>query len=225
MSEESKAIEAVANATKVGIEACGKFARFISKYIDGTLEQGIGIFEDKLKYYRWENQVKLMEKANYFLKEVGLKEPNQAIKLKFALPLLEAASMEDDDYLQDLWAKLLVNATNKESNIVLMRSYIDILERITPLEARILEKIYSIPFDKIQHIGVATRKLPEIAEIASENSNEEVTENDDLKLALANLARLGCTTLARTWGNGELFGKVNPTVLGKHFVEACTIKD
>lgn len=166
-----------------------------------------------------------MKKAQCFLDEVGLKEPNRALELKLAIPLLEAASMEDDDYLQDLWAKLLVNSGNKESNIVLTRSYIDILERITPLEAKILEKIYSIPpFEKIQHTGVITKGLPEEIEIATIDNRKEAIENDDLKLALANLARLGCIKVEPTVGGGEFFGIVNPTTLGKYFVEACTIK-
>lgn len=224
MSEESKAIEEVAKVTGKAIDASVKFGGFISKYIHGSLEQGMGIFEDKLKYARWENQMRLMQRADKYLKNVGINEPNKPIKLKFAVPLLQAASLEDDDYLQDLWAKLLVNSANEKSNVELTRNYIDILERLSPLEAKILEKIYSIPFEAMQHEGVATKNLPETVEIATDDTNKDTIENEELKLALANLSRLGCILLGHTWGGGEVFETVNPTVLGKHFIEACTLR-
>lgn len=43
-------------------------------------------------------------------------------------------------------------------------------------------------------------------------------------LSLANLARLGCISIQKSWGGGEIFKLVNPTLLGKSFVEACTLQ-
>jgi len=43
-------------------------------------------------------------------------------------------------------------------------------------------------------------------------------------LALVNLAKVGCIAPTRTLGGGELFSMVNPTLLGKYFIEACTLK-
>lgn len=228
MSEESKAVEEVAKTTGKAIDASVKFGGFISKYARGSLEQGMGIFEDKLKYARWENQVRLMQKSDEYLKSMGLSEPNKPIKLKFAVPLLQAASLEDDIYLQDLWAKLLVNSVIKESKVELHRNYIDILERLSPLEAQILEKIYSIPFEEMQHKGVVTQNLPETVEISdndTNDTNEYILENEDVVLALVNLSRLGCIALQHTVGGGEFFKVVNPTILGKYFIEACTLRN
>ena len=112
ISETAKAVQEVAKTTGKAIDAGEKFGGFISRYIAGSIEQGTGIFEDKLKYMRWERQVRLMQRAEQLLKETGLSQPTRAIPLKLAIPLLEAASLEDDDYLQDLWARLLVNAAN-----------------------------------------------------------------------------------------------------------------
>lgn len=224
MCDYAKAVEETAKATGKAIDLTTKFGSFISKYISGSVEQGIGIFEDKLKYIRWERQMRLMQKANEFAKSIGLDEPNRAIKLKLAIPLLQAATLEDDDYLQDLWAKLLVNSSNKNSNVELSRTYIDILERLNPLEAKILEKIYSLPFEDTQHKAIVTQYLPERAMIAEENRSEYKIENEQVILALVNLARVGCISPTHTLGGGELFSTVNPTILGKYFVEACTLK-
>ncbi len=227
IKESAKAVQEVAKTTGKAIDAGTKFGSFISKYISGPLEQGIGIFEDKLKYMRRERQLRFMQRENDLLKSVGLSGPTQAIPIKLAIPLFQAASLEDDDYLQDLWAKLLVNGANANSGIDLKRAYIDILEQITPLEAIILEKIYQLPFDKTQHNGIRTDGLPAVAIAGKEEDKEDDSKDpsEEVKLALANLARLGCISFARSWGGGEIFSYVNPTLLGKHFIEACTLSN
>ena len=226
MSEESKAIEAVAKTAGKAIDLADKFGTFISKYISGSVEQGIGIFEDKLKYMRWERQLRLMQRAEEFMKAAGLSEPTKQIQMKYMIPLLQGATLEEDDYLQDMWAKLLVNSSTINSGIELTRNYIDILERITPLEARILEKIYSLPFEETQHKGIITVNLPEEAIIYSEKGEKDYKlENPEILLALANLSRLGCLRPALSWGGGEGFEFVNPTLMGKYFIEACALKE
>lgn len=226
VSETAKAVQEVAKATERTIEAGEKFGGFISRFIAGSLDQGMGIFEDKLKYMRWERQVSLMQRADRLLKEVGLSQPTRPIPLKLAVPLLEAASLEDDDYLQDLWAQLLVNAGNADSRINLQRGYIAVLEQLTPSEAVILQKIYSLPYEKTRHEGVEVGMLPkEVAVGRDDGKDDDLLEpTEDVTLALANLARLNCIFIRKSWGGGELFKKVNPTIFGKSFVEACTLQ-
>ncbi len=198
----------------------------MSKYIGGTVEQSLGIFEDKLKYMRWERQQRLMIKANQLIEELGLPDPAKELELKYAIPLFEAASLEDDDYMQDLWAKLLINATRSNSNFELNRMYIDILERITPFEAIILKKIYTVSFEDAKHVGIITGGLPNYVEIQDEKGSNTIDiESQELLVALANLNRLGLLSASRTWGGGELFESVNPTLLGKIFIEACTLRE
>jgi len=226
VSETAKAVQEVAKTTGKAIDATQKFGGFISRYVAGPLEQGMGIFEDKLKYMRWERQLRLMQRAEQLLRETGLNEPTRAIPLKLAVPLLEAASLEDDDYLQDLWARLLVNAANGNSQVSLQRAYIAILEQLTPFEAVILQMIYSLPYDQTRHDGVVVGKLPASVSIGKDDGNEDaLTEpSGEVKLALANLSRLGCIVIQKSWGGGEIFKQVNPTLLGKSFVDACTLQ-
>lgn len=226
VSETAKAVQEVAKATGKAIDAGEKFGGFISQFIAGTLEQGMGIFEDKLKYMRWERQVRLMQRADQLLKEIGLNKPTRPIPLKLVVPLLEAASIEDDDSLQDLYARLLVNAANGASRINLQRAYISVLEQLTPLDASLLQKIYSLSYQETQHNGVEVGKLPQEVSIGKDDGKEDdlPEPSDDVKLALANLARLGCVVIQKSCGGGELFKKVNPTLLGKSFIEACTLQ-
>ena len=226
IKESAKAAQEIAKASGQAIDAGSKFGGFISRYISGSLEQGMGIFEDKLKYMRWERQQRLMLRAEKFIKEIGLQSPTKAIPLKLAVPLLEGASLEEDDELQDLWARLLVNSANAESGIDLKRVYIDILERLTPIEAQILSAVYSLPFEEIQHEGVLTAELPNKATPANEKQKDGAVEpSEEVKLAIASLSSIGCLSPAKTWGGGEIFSWVSPTVLGRNFVKACTLNE
>lgn len=225
MSDKTEMVKEVAITTGKVIDASRVFGGFIAEFIRGSLEQGMGIFEDKLRYMRWERQMRLMQKAKAFMGAIGMTHPTKELPMKFAIPLFSSASLEDDDYLQDRWASLLVNAANADSGIDQKRAYIDILESIEPLEAKILEKIYSLPFTDIQHNGVFTHALPDAISIGDEESMEkDIQPNYEVAKALGNLARLGCIRFKTTWGGGEVYSWVTPTILGDAFVRACTLK-
>jgi len=224
-SEHAKAVAEVATTAGKAIDASREAGRFISRFIGGPLEQGMGIFEDRLRYMRWERQVRLMRRSEEVLRNLGINGPTRPVPMKIAIPLFQAASMEENDSLQDRWVNLLVNAANKDSGVEVNRSYIEILSQITPLEAQILDTLYSLPFAEIQHAGVLTADLPGRANLAPENSSMWMGEPAyEITLALANLARIGTLRPTLTMGGGETFRRVTPTILGSAFVSACRVR-
>jgi len=232
VTDELKAIEESAKAGQEIAKTAGKvidisqmLGSFIARFISGSLEQGVGIVEDKLKYMRWERQVRLMQRAEEYMARIGLTNPTRPVPLKVVVPLFEYASLEDDNDIQDLFAKLLVNAADADRGIEIKRIYISILENIEALEAQILEKIYSFPFEEMQHNGLFTKDLPEEASIRPERYIKPfIPPRPEVELALANLARIGCLHPTLSAGGGEVFGVVHPSILGKKFVEACTLR-
>lgn len=223
--ESAKAVQEVSKLAGKMIDSCDEFGRFITDYADASLSVAFGIFEDKLRYMRWERQVRLMQRANSFLAQEGFDKPTRVIPLKYAVPLLQAASLEDDDYLQDLWAKLIVNSVIPTNGALINRTLIDILERLSPVEAKILNVVYEIPYEDMHHHGVCTRNLPESALRLGEHGEQgdKGEPKDEVKFALANLDRLGCISVARSMGGGQLFAQINPTLLGKTLVDACKL--
>lgn len=225
MEEQSKAIKEVAKTTGKAIDTAREAGGFISKFIAGPLEQGVGIFEDKLKYIRWERQVRLMQRVEDFLRLSGLEAPTRPVPMKIAIPIMQGATLEEDNTLQDRWAALLVNAGNSSFSGEIRRSYASILEQLTPLDAQILDVIYSLPFDQSQHAGIVTEELPDRARIPEDKEQEEIkAPPEEVIITLSNLARLGCLRPSITWGGGESFRKVNPTIAGKAFVSACSVQ-
>ena len=166
--EAAKAGQEVAKTASKAIDAGSDMGGFISRYISGPLEQVSGLLEDRLRYVRWERQQRLMMKAEEFRIQQGLPLPDKPIPLKNAVPLLFNATLEEDDSLQDMWARLLINGTNKFTGITIERYFIEILAQISYLEARILQAIYELPFEKTQHTGIVTENLPEYAVIAED---------------------------------------------------------
>ncbi len=227
--EAAKATQEVAKASSKAIDAAEKFGGFLSRYIGGPLEQAIGIYEDKLKYIRWERQERLYLRAQDFIEKEGSPKLTRPIPLKHAVPLISSASLEDDDELQDVWARLLVNFTIETSSIESNRTYIDLLERLSSLEALIVNSVYINEYDAMHHEGVTTQHLPHRADVLPEKKDDETREamkiepSIEVKLALANLDRLGIVAVGRSMGGGQLFGRLNPTLLGRAFYEACTL--
>ncbi|MBK8070910.1 MAG: DUF4393 domain-containing protein [Ramlibacter sp.] len=221
--ESAKAAQEIAKTTGKAIDATREAGSFIAKFVAGPIEEGMGIFEDKLKYMRWERQVRLMQRASELLRRLGIDRPTKPVPLKVALPLLEAASLEDDDFLQDRWVALLVNAGNAASGIEIKRVYISILEQLSALEVKILDAIYALPFPESRQGGIVTTNLPESAHIETKDEQDDKRDEpqDEIKLALANLERVGCLRLGLTWGGGGSFRRINPTILGLRFVQAC----
>ncbi|ELL9330414.1 DUF4393 domain-containing protein [Vibrio fluvialis] len=223
LKEGAVATQEVAKTASNAIDATREFGGFISKFISGPIELSCGIIEDKLRYIRWERQVSLIEKANKLMDQKGFVVPDVQIAIKNAVPLLEYATLEENDDLQALWANLLVNGTNSRSGVALERSFIEILGQLSYLEVMILQAVYGLPFERTQHAGILTHALPDRAIIAEENIEEPISEpNQQVKIALSNLVRVGCLKFATSFGGGEVFYKINPTFMGKEFVRACS---
>lgn len=230
--EEAKAAKAVAETAGKAVDGAREFGGFISKYIKESLEQGVGIFADKLRYMRWERQHRLMQRADYFLKELGIEAPTRPVAMKIAIPLFQGASLEEDNELQDRWAKLLVNAADEKSGVNVARIYITILEHLSPYEALLLDKIYSVPKEQIPD-GMWTMKLPnEIIYEAPEGEGMKQHEiiyqapeaHEELEIALANLDQLGLITGYMTWDRTQMLRCISQTVLGHSFVNACKLR-
>lgn len=225
-SEGAKAAQEIAKTTGKGIDAVREAGGFIAKYIHAPLDQAIAIWTDKLRYVRWERQMALMQLANAKLAQLGLPHPTQAIPLKLAIPLIQEGSMEEDDYLQERWANLLVNAANASSGIEVRTTYIGMLRDMTSLDVQILSAIYSLPYELALERQVWTGDLPRsarIIEVKEEPKLNDVVLPTEVTLSLENLRRLGCVASVTGFYGGTFHGRILPTTLGHAFVRACTL--
>jgi hypothetical protein len=124
---------------KAGAEAVFAPVRdFFNRLLGPAADELGGILADPIRMYRFKRSVRLLEKVKRFCSETGF-EP-KSVPLKILLPILENASLEDDEDLRDRWANLLANATMPEGKT--HPSFVQVLEGLTSLEAKFLSAIF-----------------------------------------------------------------------------------
>ena len=223
-NQEMKAVTEVAKTTGKALDTVQGLGEFVARFIGGPLEQASGIAEDRLKYSRWERQIRMMKRADEFMKEQGLEMPSRPVPMKVAIPLFQAAFLEEDNDLQDMWGRLLVNAGDAESGADVTRAFVDILESFGLLDAQVLQAIYDAPTDVCPGGVVITTCLPS-AYLDPGDVREPGLPSEPVQLALWNLRRLGCIDSADTWNSIVGIDRVKITALGKALIRACTLRD
>ncbi len=231
MSEEITAIaKAVEESSKLGVELLEKgekICKFICKLTGLTDDGRLGIIKDKYAYIRWERQNRMIEEYNRQTKNRVI---FSTIEPKFLIPLYENAILEEDNSLQDLWVKLLVNWTSNNYKEEKRMAYIDIIKSLTSLEAKILEAVYNYYIKNKSNSEIVENIEKEDLEIEEDVDLIMIKKEDIFPelpnkiyfLSIENLMRVRCLKIANTWGQSRK--NVNITYLGICFVEAC-IKD
>jgi hypothetical protein len=217
MADEDKLV-------KAGVEAALKpFADLLEK-LAGPAAEEIGLtFKDHVRVFRFKRQLRLFKTVDKMLADAGL-EPGR-VPLKTLSPIIESASLEEDDGLQDRWAALLANAAVMKNAV--HPSYAEILKQLNSLEVLALDvverKMTSEPNGGISK-GISGKAV--VSEMAVElcggderaieyaaRIEKEFFENGYAE----NLSRLGLMTIV--YPRGELW--VGLTLFGKKFILAC----
>ncbi len=94
--------------------------------------------EAKVERYRAETFYRIGLKAEHIIKILGIQI--NPIPPKGAIPLFDKLSLEHEEKMHDLWAKLLVEAATSYNPIQLQ--YAEILSQISSEEAILLKEIY-----------------------------------------------------------------------------------
>ncbi len=104
-------IDISSTALEKGIDLAKEF---LGKLIGPTVEEAGLLMKDQISLFRFNNQVKILKKAQAKCEKNNI--TTKAISLKLLCPLLDFAALEDDDDMQDKWANLLTNMVDSEQN-------------------------------------------------------------------------------------------------------------
>lgn len=105
-----------------------------------SLKEYSGMLADNFRLRRFKNQVKILYKAQEFLKEKNI-DPKK-VELKILSPLVEYSSLEEDELLQEKWSKLIANIVSIDGKILLKQNCMDILKRISNEDAKLIDYLY-----------------------------------------------------------------------------------
>jgi len=100
-----------------------------------------GLIGDWINQRRHANLINITVEAKRRLAKAGV-SPKE-VPLKIIHPAIEAASLEDEPDLQNLWANLLANAADPTSTLNISAIFPDILRQLSRVEARYLDRLYT----------------------------------------------------------------------------------
>jgi abortive infection alpha-like protein len=123
---------------KAGLEALMKpFADMLEK-IAGPAAEEFGLtLKDHVRVFRFERQLRLFERVKEMVAESNM-EPGR-VPIKLLLPMVENASIEENNELQDRWAAMLANAAvNRDTH----PSFPEILKQLNEKEVAYLDACY-----------------------------------------------------------------------------------
>jgi hypothetical protein len=176
----------VAKTTGQAIGAIEKTGGFLKEVFGNLIVNAVGLASDKLGYYRLEKCYLLQEKMKTNLKVKGI-NTTHFVSPKIGIPLIEHATIEDNEDLHTRWANMLANAMNPEFKGSIKRSYVSILADMEALDVLILDSVvkeYMSCSESEKDNALFDRDLL-TANLASSDPNQ-------CDVSLRNLIRLGC---------------------------------
>lgn len=192
MSEIEESAKAITETAKLGttvVEATEKMGGFLSHILNEPITEAVGIFGDKLKFMRWKRKLRIVDEVNRILDERGV-ESTRPIPPKLAIPILEQASLEENDELQDIWCRLIANSLDPNFLLEIRYAFIDIIKNLTPLDAKVLKYVYesTIEINKLNQTARFIAYPIDFYQIV-EHTRASYTETE---LSLNNLQRVQC---------------------------------
>jgi Abortive infection alpha len=251
VTESAKAIQEIAKTTGQAINVADKLGQFFARIMKEPIDSTCGMLADTLKFKRWERQIALMEKAEKIIIEKKLNQSFRQISPKLALPIFQNASIEDEESLHDIWAKLLVASIDPDMKNP-RTAFIDIIKQLDPLDVKILKELFELySREKIAKEGRGRKHTPDYeisdpSEIKLRTSNfRQVLSviNESYWASIDNLQRLGlCRSFiesdfieyALPDGDSEFsnvlsshggYDSLYITAMGLDFVKICTYND
>lgn len=129
--------------TGVALAAALQIAKQAQNFVAaaaGSPGESIGTILGNIAKRRLTNAEKVSNKAHLILLNIG-QAPGE-VPLNILQPALEAASVQEDRSLQEIWANLLANASDPRALIPVTAAFPTILKELGAREVSFLDKIY-----------------------------------------------------------------------------------
>jgi hypothetical protein len=194
-----------AKAVQEALKTLQGIGGFLKQTFGTVPEDLVGLLGgDWLKARRMENFARIAGKARERLKTRHVDAPEPP-RLSILLPLIVAAADEEDDDLQDMWARLLAAVADPAGAKSFRLAFIDTVKQMDPIDALVFRTIADNPSANWSPNG---RDY-----IASKLQRSQ----DEVLVSFENLERLRCIW----FGSGP---KINPVLLplGKLLMRAVT---
>jgi hypothetical protein len=104
-----------------------------------SVDEAAVMMRDQIQSWRAANLSRLQHKWSKKIQRDRISEAAlRQLPFGDALRVLDAASMEDDESVQEMWASLLHSATSPQTSGEINKVYVELLKNLTAVEALIL---------------------------------------------------------------------------------------
>jgi hypothetical protein len=203
-----------------GVTAVGAaipFTAIVKRMLGPAADELAEMWRDQVRMYRYERQLKCVVKAEKMAQEAGFTP--QAVPPKVLFPLLEGASLEDDENLHDMWASLLANAASPKHPARTKPEFIGVLRMMSSEEAGVLR--WMADYDGLLNNTLSREQIVEAY-------RELGFETGDLDIVLNGLEASKLISSSRALHFNKEFEDIDygipsfsVTPRGRVFVEAC----
>lgn len=222
MSEEAKAVQELAKTASNYQKSIDKLGRFIAGVIGPVMNETSGLLADAIRYRRMTNAINYQVRIEALIEQRGVTSI-RPLPLATAYPLLDAASLEEDATLAEMFANLFVSYVDADREGYLPKLFTETISKLSPYEVRILTAIHKAPASALDESeAMYTLQLPDgymPAPVPGDQMHDE--PKGDLQIALRNLERLGCIDGTWVWSFISM-RQVKINEYGRAFLSACS---
>jgi hypothetical protein len=190
--------------------------RFIDGLIGPSADAAGAWVRDRIALIMGRNVEAVADRARRMVEDSGT--PTEEVPLKQLIPILQGAALEEDASLQDRWAALLANAATASGYSELSAVFAEILCRLRPIDAQILDILVDAGVQPTQRGGMLRGSLEEqLPEVHS----------DEIELSLSVLGREGLVEyqpkriFAGSLSESDPEDAFRVTSVATRFVRAC----
>jgi hypothetical protein len=151
------------------IEVTKAISKALTPLVGGASKELSGYLADHIRFLRWKSAVRILERAKEFCGKRKL-DP-KSVPIKFIVPFLESASLEDvdqDETLSKMWSALFISAATAYQ--ARHAVYVDVLKKLSVSDAEFVASLY----EKIKRNDSYWDDEPFDADLANVNDKQDV---------------------------------------------------
>ena len=171
-AEIMKAVPEVAKII-VPVAAVIPFSAIAKRMLGPAADELAQVWKDQVRLYRYEREIKCVKRAAQMAEEAWFTP--SAVPIKILFPLLEGASLEEDETLSEMWAALLANCADSKKVSQARPGFVEILKQLSKDEALLLSGLYDLGRREYERVYETNLLLAESGEtpIAAERQGSD----------------------------------------------------
>lgn len=186
-------VDKVAGATTAGAGAL--LSRLL---LPGAEEAGL-LVRDKFKGWRLKNLIAFERKVGHQLED-GRPFDGRHAPPRIVHTIVEAASLVEEDEVQEMWAGLLLGSCDDEGDNQGNLIFIDLLRRMSPAQCWIVNNLGEVAIGRMAHIGPAAlgRRMP----MSVVRAGTKVADNGAISAEIDHAISMGILNLSSKISQG-----------------------